>query len=433
MTAEVAILNRQAVVLAADSAVTLEIPGGKVYNTANKLLAISRAEPVAVMVYGDGSFEGIPWETVTKEYRLQLAMRVLDSVEDYAADFIRFLTAFTHAIPDEVQLDRARFMIRLELMTLRTLIDRLLKDSQARTDPITARQVLEVVQSRLETLGSLDSDFGLSKREAKQLLTNAVSDWKARVDEVFDDIPIDDEIRKAVKLVVCASLRSTRSPRSSGLVFAGFGETQMFPAICEYVVDGVVANKVRSRREGGVTVDWEYPAFILPFAQRNMVHTFMDGIHPTYRDDLEAFTDETLKLFTDYVGDQVKDIMSNERYVVFVDQMNDSRSQLINNFLDKLSQKMKQDHWSPIMSVVGSLPKEEMAEMAEALVSLTSLKRRVSPEHETVGGPVDVAVISKGDGLVWIKRKHYFTPDLNHRYFERDRKLWERSGQGDPQ
>ena len=433
MTAEVAILNRQAVVLAADSAVTLEIPGRKVYNTANKLLDLSGAEPVAVMVYGNGSFEGIPWETVTKEYRLQLATRSLESVEDYAANFVSFLASFTRTIPAEVQLDRARFMVHLELMTLRSRIDTLLKDSQAPSDSISAHQVLAVVQSRLDTLRSSDSDFGLSKHEAKQLLTTAVSDWKPQVDKYFDAIPIDDEIRKAVKLVVRTSLRFTRSPRSSGLVFAGFGKTQIFPAICEYVVDGVVANKVRSRREGGVAVDWEHPGFIVPFAQRNMVHTFMDGIHPTYRNDLEEFTDETLKLFTDYVGDQVKDIMSTEQYQEFIEQMNESRSRLITKFLEKLSQKMKQDHWSPIMSVVGSLPKEEMAEMAEALVNLTSLKRRVSPENETVGGPIDVAVISKGDGLVWIKRKHYFTPDLNHRYFERDRKLWDVDGQGGTQ
>ena len=69
-----------------------------------------------------------------------------------------------------------------------------------------------------------------------------------------------------------------------------------------------------------------------------------------------------------------------------------------------------------IMDVVEHLPKEELASMAEALVSLTSLKRRVSLEQETVGGPIDVAVISKGDGFIWIKRKHYFDPTLNAGY-----------------
>ena len=50
-------------------------------------------------------------------------------------------------------------------------------------------------------------------------------------------------------------------------------------------------------------------------------------------------------------------------------------------------------------------------------VSLTALKRRVSLEEETVGGPIDVAVVvSKGDGLIWIRRKHYFDPALNQSY-----------------
>ena len=57
--------------------------------------------------------------------------------------------------------------------------------------------------------------------------------------------------------------------------------------------------------------------------------------------------------------------------------------------------------------------------MAEALVNLTSLKRRVSMEEESVGGPIDVAVISKGDGFIWIKRKHYFDPSFNRDYFAR--------------
>ena len=34
--------------------------------------------------------------------------------------------------------------------------------------------------------------------------------------------------------------------------------------------------------------------------------------------------------------------------------------------------------------------------MAESLVNLTSFKRRVTMDAETVGGPIDVAVISKG-------------------------------------
>ena len=57
--------------------------------------------------------------------------------------------------------------------------------------------------------------------------------------------------------------------------------------------------------------------------------------------------------------------------------------------------------------------------MAETLIRIESLKERVTRETEQVGGPIDVAVISKGDGFIWVKRKHYFDASLNVRYMAR--------------
>jgi hypothetical protein len=74
-------------------------------------------------------------------------------------------------------------------------------------------------------------------------------------------------------------------------------------------------------------------------------------------------------------------------------------------------------HIQPIIRAVSFLPKDELAAMAESLVNLTSFKRKISLDAETVGGPIDVAVISKGDGFIWIKRKHYFKPELNSGFF----------------
>ena len=53
-------------------------------------------------------------------------------------------------------------------------------------------------------------------------------------------------------------------------------------------------------------------------------------------------------------------------------------------------------------------------------VSLAS----VTKPSETVGGPVDVAVITKNEGLVWIKRKLFFDPGLNSRYLQRQAGLY---------
>ena len=70
-------------------------------------------------------------------------------------------------------------------------------------------------------------------------------------------------------------------------------------------------------------------------------------------------------------------------------------------------------HTKPLISSVSVLPKEELAILAESLVNLTALKQKMSMDNETVGGSIDVAVISKGDGFVWIKQKRYFNSELN--------------------
>ncbi|HEX4674084.1 MAG TPA: hypothetical protein VH209_02075, partial [Steroidobacteraceae bacterium] len=37
-------------------------------------------------------------------------------------------------------------------------------------------------------------------------------------------------------------------------------------------------------------------------------------------------------------------------------------------------------------------------------------RRHYRSRRESVGGPIDVAIISRIDGFVWVSRKHYFEP-----------------------
>jgi hypothetical protein len=90
--------------------------------------------------------------------------------------------------------------------------------------------------------------------------------------------------------------------------------------------------------------------------------------------------------------------------------------QLVEALSSGIRQYAREMHSGPIVEIVDHLPKEELAAMAEALVNLTSFKRHVTKQAETVGGPIDVAVISRGDGLIWIKRKHYFDKALNQHF-----------------
>jgi len=142
---------------------------------------------------------------------------------------------------------------------------------------------------------------------------------------------------------------------------------------------------------------------------------FMEGVDPEFLDYLHDSMGETSRQLVMEVLDSMGIECSEEE----VNAVREAAASQAERFLEQSATVRRRRFVAPIMDIVELLPKEELADMAEALVNLTALKRRVSLDAETVGGPIDVAVISKGDGMIWIKRKHYFDPALNPSYFRK--------------
>src|SRR6266496_2623494 len=100
MTAEIAVMNKEAVALAADSAVTVLFEGGaKVFPSANKIFALSKHEPVAAMVYGNAGLMGVPWEPAIKLFRRELGDHSYPSIKEYADEFLKFLRGHSQLFP----------------------------------------------------------------------------------------------------------------------------------------------------------------------------------------------------------------------------------------------------------------------------------------------------------------------------------------------
>ena len=118
MTAIVGVLNKQAVAVAADSAITIG-SGRKIYNTANKIFTLSKRHPVGVAIYGNARFNSsIPWEIVIKMYRDQLGDTTKPTIREYASDFfdfleeVHFFVDFTHAAAADS--GKGNFRVNLE-------------------------------------------------------------------------------------------------------------------------------------------------------------------------------------------------------------------------------------------------------------------------------------------------------------------------------
>jgi hypothetical protein len=195
---------------------------------------------------------------------------------------------------------------------------------------------------------------------------------------------------------------------------AGFGEQEVFPSVVSFTVEALVDDclKWRERPDESAHIDQLNNASIVPFAQREMVDIFLAGIDPNYKGLLLSAVGQLLQRYSSEIFKSIPDA-SLPKKKELVAALQTGIPGLVQGLDASLRDYAQKRHIAPIINAVGALPKDELAAMAESLVNLTSFKRRISMDAETVGGEIDVAVISKGDGFIWIKRKHYFDPSKN--------------------
>jgi hypothetical protein len=425
MTAEVGVMNRFGIALAADSAVTVNVgeSTGKVYTSAEKLFLLSESAPVGAMVYGAASLAGLPWETIIKVYRRSLNHSVFQTLEEYVDHFVEFLRSDGSMFPASAQSSFVANIAASFYGYVRQLLGERLESAIREHDTVTDQQIAEslgdVVAKELgqirefELLDLLPEDFPtIVEKEYGEVI-------RAIRDQVFGSVPASSATREQlVQLVAELISREGFAGNESGVVIAGFGEDECFPRLSELYVKGIAANRILFKTIRKIAIGEDFGACVIPFAQREMVHAFMEGIDPDFQ---SLIYDSVKALFTGVSETIIEAVKRRDEQigVQLESDVSEPLADLLKNLLVQWDSKRQSDYSAPIMNIVASLPKDELAAMAESLVNITKFKRRVSEQQETVGGPIDVVVITKGDGFVWISRKYYFKSDLNPRFMSR--------------
>lgn len=393
MTAEIAIMNLQAVALAADSASTTWHGGNlKVNPHANKLFALSDFAPVGILVFGNASFMSIPWETIVKEYRRHLSDRTFNRLQDYADDFWLYLSKdIGDQIDDQEQQDFAKFLafrILNEIkLKIHQNIEQIIEEFGDRDDQLDVGKLADleveltkkIVDEYYSIANSAPLMVGATKRFVQQVNSKHKDYYEEALTEIFSQ-NIDPSIKKKLSFIATRSVVGFFEniiDFSSGVVIAGFGDKDLFPAISRVKIEGMILGKVKTDPENlEVALNTSNRTLVLPFAQIDMVYQFMEGIAPEYmnflhqsvKSHLEEYTDQLLKGIEDHINidTHVLRTLLIEKHPMYAD-----------SFLERVKAFGQRYYSDPIVGVVESLPKEQLAEMAESLVNLTALKRRV--------------------------------------------------------
>lgn len=431
MTTEIAVINRLGVALAADSAVTIPgYDGDKVFPTGDKLFELSENDPVALMVNGSMDFLGVPWEIIAKDFRRNCPEKAgALSIKEWVQSFLNFLS--THRTVNDDAVRRWQEGLFWELMDD---LDQVARDQLAAaattsgvgpTVPNSLQLIyVSIIEDQLKALANASVLESLVELDEQEVAAGA----RPLIDEQADQLPFEASEQMLALLTRLLTMRLLRDPgrlTATGLIVCGFGGDDLFPSLCAVEIDGHVAGKLRYQHSQSVEIErGKDTGTAISFAQTDVIDRLLRGTDSRYVDRTADFITENVSTILGSIfgrlGLRLVDKTGGE---VAAEEIGKTVGGLIaSRFKDVFVQNLSREFERKFKETIALMPKQDLIELAEALVSITAIERKASDDAGTVGGPIDVALITRSEGFVWIKRKQHFDPKLNPRY------MWRRFG-----
>ena len=391
MTCEVAVMNKFGVALAADSAVTLG-DGEKIYHHAQKLFALKPAIPIGIMIYGSAELMGVPWEIVIRLYAQALGDKRFDRLEQYPEDFFRFIESASSLFPESNQREWFRASVSAYWKSeILNPLNRQLKHSIWSSSQKTHKKLACILMRENKAWERHARPDPVDESRGESVLANYGSVLDEMERQLFEHVELNPELRHALRMTVkhLYSLQLFAPNADSGIVFAGMGEAEPFPIMRQYNIGIIVGGSLHWAIGDTASISREDSAIVAPFAQTDMIDMFYRGIDEGLDGALEAIV---AKSIADELKQSSHKLKSREL------------ERIKKRFRKALNEQIDNKYEGPLIASVDALPRHDLAKMAEALINLTALRRHMTVDQkETVGGQVDVAILSKCDGFVWVK------------------------------
>ncbi len=416
MSAGICIMNRNAIAMAADSAVTVG-DHAAIHNSANKLFSLSRIAPVGVIVYANATLMTVPIEIIVKQYKLQLGDKVFAQLDDYVHDFVKYLEEKAHYFRFDINEQDYILQVFSDLMRgllgdFKNLINSIQKNPGKPLDEEEIKAIAaQAVQStiNLVNINPKRKDYHFGQYIEEHYLGTFIDLVKKDTNlRWLSDNQIQEVCKKACELY------DTDFDRHCfvGVAIAGYGEEEIYPHLVHMHIGGLINSKLKYSVVEKVEVSENLTASIVPLAQTDVMQTFLFGINDRFINDLAR---EIPKQINECIGTIDDSCFAPGEKENVSTQM----KAVTGNILDHMTTTARNNYMRPIIQSVASLPIEELSLLAESMINITSLRRKVAMDRNigTVGGPIDVSIISKGDGFIWLKRKHYFDKKYNPQYF----------------
>lgn len=416
MTAIVGILNKKAAVMAADSAMTI-IRGDntRIYNNATKIFKLSDRYPVGLMLFNNLDFMGVPLDILIKLYRQQHGDKPFPTLQGYVDNFIDFLSKEPRLKEDKMQHRYLMSEMRIYYDKVNAFASGWIDEKKAdvpalpeKEIDIQARNMLkEALKAGIEAITEQ-----VNKQNAK---SPKFEDYKYRdflryakedIDWLMElckkeELPTD--MRKDWEKGIYEYICSNFFYYGTGLVFVGYGEKDLFPSLIPIYVSGIFGGNLRFCYfpDDNEQISDENESAIVPFAQGDVMMTVMRGISPALHEKVSELAKETATQTKDKLLAAMKEAGIDEAMIAKIQET--GLEDITEKHDEQVEEFIQTEYVNGLVDTIEAFGVEDMADMAESLISITNLQRHFTASEESVGGPVDVAVITRDEGFIWLK------------------------------
>ena len=186
------------------------------------------------------------------------------------------------------------------------------------------------------------------------------------------------------------------------LVFAGYGEDEAYPSICQYEVTGINKSKLQWQLSGSANISGEQESNIFTSGQSDIIDAIELGIQY-----------ERIGVIRKRFQTLIEDLLTQNLLDSLIGKID---YPAIRQEVTDLIRESGQEHLRKHLEAIKQFDLQKMACLAENLIKATELHRKITFRQEGVGGLIDLAVITRENGFQWLNRKSWYEPSKGGQY-----------------
>ena len=186
------------------------------------------------------------------------------------------------------------------------------------------------------------------------------------------------------------------------LVFAGYGEDEAYPSICQYEVTGINKSKLQWQLSESTNISDEQESNIFTSGQSDIIDAIELGIQ-----------NERIGVIRKRFQTLIEDLLTQNLLDSLIGKID---YPAIRQEVADLIRESGKEHLRQHLEAIKQFDLQKMACLAENLIKATELHRKITFRQEGVGGLIDLAVITREDGFQWLNRKSWYEPSKGGQY-----------------